>query len=77
MPKPGAEPAAPDPAEILARGVNVNTASQAELEALPGVGPTLAARIVEARPYTSTADLDRVKGIGPKMLEKIAPYLRF
>lgn len=67
----------PDPAAILARGVNVNTASQAELEALPGIGPALAARIVESRPYSSTADLDRVKGIGPKMLEKLSPYLRF
>lgn len=66
-----------DPAAILARGVNVNTASSAELEALPGIGPALAARIVESRPYSSAADLDRVKGIGPKMLEKIGPYLRF
>jgi competence protein ComEA len=70
-------PAAPDPAEILARGININTASQAEIEALPGVGPTLAARIVEARPFTNPADLDRIKGIGPKMIEKITPYLRF
>lgn len=70
-------PAAPDPAEILARGINLNTASQAEIEALPGVGPTLAARIIEARPFTNPADLDRVKGIGPKMIEKITPYLRF
>jgi competence protein ComEA len=67
----------PDPAAILARGVNVNTASEADLEALPGIGPALAARIIESRPYSSTADLDRVKGIGPKMLEKIGPYLRF
>ncbi len=70
-------PAAPDPAEILARGININTASQAEIEALPGIGPTLAARIIEARPFTNPADLDRVKGIGPKMIEKITPYLRF
>jgi DNA uptake protein ComE-like DNA-binding protein len=67
----------PDPAAILARGVNVNTASEAELEALPGIGPALAGRIIASRPYSNAADLDQVKGIGPKMLEKIGPYLRF
>ncbi len=67
----------PDPTAILARGVNVNTASEPELEALPGIGPALAARIIESRPYANTADLDKVKGIGPKMLEKIGPYIRF
>ena len=55
---------------------NINTASQAELEALPGIGPVLARRIVEGRPYRSVEELDRVKGIGKKRLEEIRPLVR-
>lgn len=55
--------------------LNLNTASAAELELLPGIGPALAARIVEDRaangPFRSVDDLDRVKGIGPKTLGRI------
>jgi len=51
--------------------LNLNTASREELEALPGVGPTLAERIVKGRPYWSVEDLLRVKGIGGKTLEGI------
>ncbi len=53
--------------------VNLNTASQAELETLPGVGPKLAERIMAARkqqPFTSLEDVARVQGIGDKILEK-------
>jgi competence ComEA-like helix-hairpin-helix protein len=55
--------------------INVNTASQAELEALPGIGPVIGRRIVEGRPYRSVEDLDRVKGIGSKRLEEIRPLV--
>lgn len=59
--------------------LNVNTATAAELEALPGIGPTLAARIVEDRqtngPFATVDDLKRVKGIGDKLLERIRPYV--
>jgi Holliday junction DNA helicase RuvA len=44
----------------------------------PGVGPKLAQRIVEARgtrPFRSADDLRRVKGIGPKTLEKVRPFV--
>jgi competence ComEA-like helix-hairpin-helix protein len=54
--------------------VNLNTASLAEIEALPSVGPKLAQRIVEARqvkPITSLQDLDQVPGVGPKLLETL------
>ena len=57
------------------RPINVNTATMAELEALPGIGPVLARRIIEGRPYASVDDLDRVKGIGPKRLEEIRPLV--
>lgn len=49
--------------------VNINTATQAELEALPGIGPALAARIMESRPHESVESLVRIQGIGPKTLD--------
>jgi competence protein ComEA len=57
--------------------VNVNTATLEQIVALPSVGPTLAQRIVDGRPYQALADLDKVKGIGPKLLEKLAPVVIF
>ncbi|MBI3961680.1 MAG: helix-hairpin-helix domain-containing protein [Deinococcus sp.] len=56
--------------------VNLNTATQAELEALPGIGPVLARRIIENRPYSSVDDLLRVSGIGPATLERLRPLVR-
>ena len=55
--------------------INVNTATAAELEALPGIGPIIAGRIIEGRPYRSVEELDRVKGIGKKRLEEIRPFV--
>lgn len=53
--------------------VNVNTASAAELETIPGVGPVTARAIIDRRetrgPFRSVEDLLDVKGIGPKKLE--------
>ena len=55
--------------------VDMNRASREELQGLPGIGPTLAQRIVEARPFRSVEDLRRVRGIGPKTLEKLRPLV--
>ena len=55
--------------------VDLNTATVAELQAISGIGPGLSARIVERRPYQSVDDLLRVHGIGPKLLERIRPYV--
>lgn len=59
--------------------VNLNTASQAELEELPKVGPVLAQRIVEFRTqhgaFTSPEQLDDVSGVGPAMLESLLPLV--
>ena len=62
-----------------ARRVDINAASAAELERLPEVGPGLAKRIVEYRaahgPFAAPEELSRVKGIGPKKLKVLAPYI--
>jgi competence ComEA-like helix-hairpin-helix protein len=55
--------------------INVNTATAAELEALPGIGPVIAWRIIEGRPYRSVEELERVKGIGKRRLEEIRPMV--
>lgn len=60
--------------------LDVDTARPAELEVLPGVGPSLAAAIAADRraygPFGGAAGLDRVKGIGPALVRKLAPHVR-
>ncbi|MGY1681112.1 ComEA family DNA-binding protein [Geodermatophilus sp. SYSU D01176] len=56
--------------------VDLNTATAADLDALPGIGPVLAARIVEHRerngPFRSVEQLDDVPGIGPTTYAELA-----
>jgi len=58
--------------DVPAGPVDLNTATVAELEALPGIGPATAAAIVDDRerngPFPSVDDLERVPGIGPAKL---------
>jgi competence protein ComEA len=58
---------------------NINTATQAELEALPGIGPAFAGRIVEYRqangPFKSIEEITLVSGIGEATLAKIKDYI--
>lgn len=59
--------------------VSVNAATAAELEAVPGIGPVLASRIVAYReangPFRDVEGLIEVSGIGPRTLERLAPHL--
>jgi competence protein ComEA len=61
--------------------VDANTVPSEVLGALPGLGPALSGRIIEARevtPFRTLDDLDRrVKGIGPAKVSAIRPFLRF
>ena len=58
--------------------ININTASETELEELPGVGPVTAAAIIDYRtqngPFATVDDLIDVSGIGPSTLEQIRPF---
>jgi competence protein ComEA len=59
--------------------VNLNTATSAELETLPGVGAKMAARIIEYRqkkgPFKKVEELMNVQGIGEKNFLKLKPQL--
>jgi competence protein ComEA len=65
--------------QVAAFRVDVNSAQWPELSQLPGIGETLAKRIVQSRAargrFLDHQDLRRVRGIGPKTLERIRPYL--
>ena len=56
--------------------IDVNRASRDELMSLPGIGEVLALSIIQNRPYKDVADLGRVRGIGPKTLDELRPYVR-
>ena len=61
--------------------VDLDTAGLATIEALPWIGPSLAARIVESRercgPFGSMEALTRVYGIGEGMSKRLSPYVTF
>lgn len=69
--------ASPAPARFK---VDINLAGWPELAQLPGVGETMARRIVayreQAGPFAQHDDLCRVHGVGPKLLARVRPYLR-
>ena len=55
--------------------IDINKASETELQSIHSIGPVLAGRIIAARPYKNVDELLNVKGIGPVTLEKIRPYI--
>jgi competence protein ComEA len=73
---PGGAPAGGTGAAATGGLVDLNTAGVAELDALPGIGPVLAQRIVDHRgrqgPFRSVEELDDVPGIGPTTAAELA-----
>jgi len=64
---------------IIDKKVNPNKANSEELIRLPGIGPALAENIIEYRNshggFKSLEELEKVKGLGPKKLERLKDYL--
>ena len=62
------------------QGVNLNTATQAQLEELPGVGPVMAGKIIAWRTengrFSRVEELQEIDGVGPKTYAKLAPLCR-
>lgn len=55
--------------------LDVNTEPVSGLLAVPGLGPKLAERVVESRPFTSLVELERIRGIGPRKRTALARFL--
>jgi DNA uptake protein ComE-like DNA-binding protein len=73
-------PAEPDLVAQATERIDPNTASQASLMRLPGIGPALAEAICQARsqePFTGVEDLQRVDNIGPVTASRLAEHLTF
>jgi competence protein ComEA len=82
VPKPGATAPGGTGSTSTTGGtslININTASETDLETLPGVGPVTAAAIIDYRtqngPFAAVDDLVDVSGIGPATLEEMRPFV--
>ncbi len=68
----------PSSSGTIQERININTATLALLQTLPGIGPVLAQRILDYRqehgPFSSLHELTNVSGIGEKVLEGILDY---
>lgn len=77
----GLEPVEIDrlPERVYDYRIDINQATRVEWMQLPGVGPALSERIIEYRdehgPFQSVEQLDEIKGIGPKTVQKLRPWL--
>ncbi len=63
-------------AEVPVAVIDLNTATLAELQTLPGVGKVLAKRVVEARPYSNVSDLKKVSGVSEDLLNNLMPLIK-
>jgi competence protein ComEA len=62
---------------LISGRLNLNAATEEQLESLPKIGPALAARLIAARPYHNLQDLDAVKGVGPSLMKTLTPLVTF
>ena len=66
--------------EELSIEISINEADSHDLESLPGIGPTLAQRIIAYRhehgSFEALEELKNVRGIGEKLFQKILPYVK-
>src|SRR5690349_4135603 len=73
-------PTTPDGTQPPTTPLNLNTATAPQLDALPGVGPVLAQRIIDYRtqngPFTTVDQLQEVPGVGPKKFDSLKPHVR-
>lgn len=78
-----AEPGAPlaGPARLLfGQALDANRAPVEVLQVLPGIGPARARALVDARrraPFCRAVDLERARGVGPVLRERVTPWLSF
>ncbi len=72
---PGAATTSPQTAKNANGLIRINHAAPAELESLPGIGPSKAAAIVVNRPYATIDDLEKVPGIGVKTVAQLRPLV--
>lgn len=78
---PGADIIHAEPAVIAPTGklININTATAAQLQTLPGIGPGLAQRILDYRkehgPFAAVAELSKIPGIGINRLEDLLGHI--
>jgi DNA uptake protein ComE-like DNA-binding protein len=56
--------------------IDINHATQEDLESLPGIGPALARSIIAGRPFSSAEEVARVRGIGPALGARLRPLIK-
>lgn len=62
--------------QSIRKKININTASLEELDELPGVGPSMAKKIMEARPFRKIEDITKIPRFGKSKFEKIKSRIR-
>ena len=55
--------------------IDLNLATQEELDSLPGIGASKAAAIIANRPFATVDDMERVPGIGASTIERLRPLV--